>query len=211
MRGEAAITSSRSCLADARAAQPWAEATASASAASCCATAAGIRGAGFTLGCSRVDEPQPAASATLDTTSKAFGQRIWQPPFANLLLGSLERVGDAAKPGAAGAEVEQEPGRARVAVARLSDRARIEQEPRVRPEIDVGVSGSVPAAEPAVRVHDRERDVAVADEHERRLGQLERGLDRVGGEHVVPDRIARARVEELDPVASPGRAELRQE
>src|SRR6185437_14900452 len=138
MRGEAAITSSRSCLAGARAAQPCAEATASASTASCWAPAAGIRGAGFTFGCSRADEPQPAASATLDTTSKALGQRIRQPPFANLLLGSLDRVGNAVKAGAAGAEVEQEPGRPRVAVARLSDRAGIQEEPRTSPEIDVG-------------------------------------------------------------------------
>src|SRR6185369_1361167 len=180
MRGEAAITSSRSCLAGARAAQPCAEATASASTASCWATAAGIRGAGFTFGCSRSDEPQPAASATLDTTSKALGQRIRQPPFANLLLGSLDRVGDAAKLGTAGAEVEQEPGRPRVAVPRLPDGAGVEQEPRVRPEIDVGVLGRVPAAELAVQVHDRERDVAVPDEHEWLLGQLERSLDRVG-------------------------------
>src|SRR4051794_41719548 len=125
MRGEAAITSSRNCLAGTRAAQPCAEATASASKASCSATAVGIRGAGFTRGCSRADEPQPAASATLDATSKTLGQRIWQPPFANLLLRSLQREGDAPKGATAAAEIEQEQGCPRVAVARPPDQARV--------------------------------------------------------------------------------------
>ncbi len=41
------------------------------------------------------------------------------------------------------------------------------------------------------------RHVAVADEDERRLGQLERRQRRLSAEHVLPDGIARARVKEL--------------
>ena len=43
----------------------------------------------------------------------------------------------------------------------------------------------------------RERDVAVADEHERRRRQLERRLRRLLAQNVLPHRVARARVEQL--------------
>ena len=47
---------------------------------------------------------------------------------------------------------------------------------------------------------DLERDVAVADEHERLLGQPEGRERGLVGEHVLPDRVARAAVEEVDAV-----------
>ena len=56
-------------------------------------------------------------------------------------------------------------------------------------------------------VRERQGDVAVADQQDGRLGEaqaLERDLL---AEHVVPDRVARARVEELGLVARPGRLE----
>ena len=46
------------------------------------------------------------------------------------------------------------------------------------------------------------RDVAVADEDERRLGQLERRQRSLSAEHVLPDGIARTRVKELRAVES---------
>ena len=69
--------------------------------------------------------------------------------------------------------------------------------------------GRRPAHRPSRQ--DRERDVAVADEHERPLGQLEGGARDVGREHVLPDRVARARVEELDAVALAARLERLEE
>ena len=60
--------------------------------------------------------------------------------------------------------------------------------------------GGEAAVQDVVFQRDRQRNVAVADEHERRLGQLERDAGHVCREHVLPDRVARARVEELDPV-----------
>ena len=61
-------------------------------------------------------------------------------------------------------------------------------------------SGATAPLEVAVRERDRERDVAVADEHERRDGHLERGQGRLLADHVLPDRVARARVEELGAI-----------
>ena len=42
--------------------------------------------------------------------------------------------------------------------------------------------------------------MAVADEHERRDGHLESGQGRLLADHVLPDRVARARVEELGAI-----------
>src|SRR6266487_3122194 len=120
MRPIEAITSVWSFTAASRAPQPGVEATASASAASCCATSPGIFGGGFGVARCPEEPPQPTTrSAKLDTATKALRQRIRQPPFANLVLGSLDRVGDAPKPGTPGPEVEQQPGRAWIAVPRL--------------------------------------------------------------------------------------------
>src|SRR4029453_7061771 len=130
MRPMKAIASAWSRTAAARAAQlpAGAVATRSASAASRCARPEGIRAAGG--GAVRSPPPpQPArTSAQLQAPSEALGQRIGQPPLANLLLRALDRVLDARKERPASLEVEHEPGGARVAVARLADRARVDQE-----------------------------------------------------------------------------------
>src|SRR5204863_4971969 len=119
--------------------QPETAETASASAASCCATAGGMR-AGFGGGAaSRL--PQPTRSAALDATSQAFRQRIRQPPFADLFLRPLDRVGHSPKRSPARVEVEQQPRRPRVAVARLADRAGVEEKARVRGELGLGSVG----------------------------------------------------------------------
>src|SRR5262245_51423162 len=122
------ITSARKRCAASRAAQvPGASAaTRSASAASRDATADGIRG-GFGGGVAWCEPPQPASRATLDAVSKPLRQRIRQASLADLVLGELDLVLDAAMVSAPGGEVEQEPGGPRVAVARLADRARVEQ------------------------------------------------------------------------------------
>ena len=62
-----------------------------------------------------------------------------------------------------------------------------------------------PIATPPLRVvavpGDRERDMAVADQHERRGRRLQAELRDVVAQDVLPDRVARAGVEELDAVA----------
>ena len=58
------------------------------------------------------------------------------------------------------------------------------------------------AAGDAVAVQrQRERDVAVPDEDERRLGQRQRGVGGLRREHVLPYRMPRARVVQVDAVA----------
>ena len=57
--------------------------------------------------------------------------------------------------------------------------------------------GSRRLAAQLAAVRDLERDVTVADEDERRLGQRECVRRALVREHVVPDRVARAAVEEL--------------
>ena len=71
-------------------------------------------------------------------------------------------------------EVDQQVRGARVAVARLADRARVEQ-PAPLVELDLAAALREPARERvAVREPERDRDVAVADEHELGGRQLER-------------------------------------
>ena len=75
-------------------------------------------------------------------------------------------VRDAAEMGVPRVEVDQQVRRARVAVARLADRARVEQ-PAALVELDLAAALREAARErAAVREPERDRDVAVADEHE---------------------------------------------
>ncbi len=92
--------------------------------------------------------------------------------------------------------VEQQPGRAGVAVARLPDRPGVEQLFAGQRDFLVGLG--LAALEARLDQGQRELYVAVADEREiRRLG-LERRLRDVGRQDVFPDRIANRAVEERD-------------
>ena len=96
------------------------------------------------------------------------GERLGQAGRPDLRLRSLERVGRPAEGGTAGVEVEQEPGRPRVAAARLADRARVDEPARGR-EVDLIAGVREPAGEVDAVVADLEGDVAVADEDEGRV------------------------------------------
>src|SRR4029079_381634 len=196
-----AITSVRKRAAASRASQlPGVRAaTRSASAASFAATPAGMRGSGGG-GSAFFPSPQPASSSALETVSKAVRQPIGQPPLANLFLGAGDVVLDPAERCSAGLTVEQQPGRARVTVGRLADRAGVEQPPP-GPERRLGAGRGETAVQDVVLERDRERHVAVTDEQERRSGQLERHPCGLRREHVLPHRVTRAPVEQLDPVA----------
>src|SRR5512132_1406441 len=122
-------------------------------------------------------------------------ERPGEPALAHLALRSLDRVCDAMERSKPPFEIEQEPGGAPIAVARLADRARVE-EPSAG-ELELG-SGRGDAANDRFAVEcERQRHVAVADENQRCFGQLERRAGRLFGEDVFPDRVARARVEDL--------------
>ena len=83
----------------------------------------------------------------------------------------LDRILDAAIDGRLCLEVEEQPGSARVAVARLPDRARVEGQ---RWEARSTCDPSSPRASVRLLGAEAEGDVAVPDEHERLLGRLER-------------------------------------
>jgi len=67
------------------------------------------------------------------------------------------------------------------------------------------------ARELVVLEPDRQRNVAVTDEHDRRGGREQADVRGLGAQHVFPDRIARARVEELGAVLARLRIQRGQE
>ena len=85
----------------------------------------------------------------------------------------------------------------RVPVTRLADRARVEK-PALASQVDLGPF--LAEGERELLGAEAKRDVAVPDEHERLLGRLEREERDLGREHVLPDRVTRARVVELRAV-----------
>src|SRR5439155_374091 len=69
----------------------------------------------------------PVLSAAVSlTVVEAIGQRHGQPRLLDRARGVVDRVLDAAPAGMPGLEVEEEPGGARVAVARLPDAAGVD-------------------------------------------------------------------------------------
>src|SRR5439155_15414193 len=95
--------------------------------------------------------------------------------------------------------VNQQPRRARIAAPRLADGPRVEQ-PAPVGEIDLRSLGRDAAAEGVTLPGERQRDVAVPDEDERRLRQAKAQKGGRLAEDVVPDGVDRAAVEELDPL-----------
>ena len=106
--------------------------------------------------------------------------------------------------------VEQQPGGARVAVARLSDGARVEQllapERHLLPRLGLAALERVVVAQ-----SERELHVAVADERE--IGGLsaQRGVGDVGRQDVLPDGVADRAVEERDAFARALGREVREQ
>src|SRR6266540_2426427 len=103
---------------------------------------------------------------------KAGGQCGRKPAFPHLTLRLGDGIVDAAEGGGLPLAIEQQPGRAGIAVSGLADGAGIEEPAAL--QLDLG-SGRRETAEhlPAVE-RDRKGDVAVTDEHERRVGELQR-------------------------------------
>ena len=100
--------------------------------------------------------------------------------------------------GAGVVEVEQHPGRPRIAVARLADAARIEQ-PLAGGDVELGVGAPQLARHRAGLVAiERQRDVRVADQaHAMRLC-IQAELGEQARQHVLPHRVTRARVIQAD-------------
>lgn len=105
-------------------------------------------------------------------------------------------------------EIEEQPGRPRVSVTGLADGAGIEEPPAF--ELHLRAPGGKAALDLTFAHPDRERDVAVSDEDERRPGQFERRPRGLLGQHVLPDGVPRTRVEEVDPFGLAGRLQARE-
>src|SRR5262249_51275363 len=110
----------------------------------------------------------------------------------------------------AGVEVEEQPRRMRVSVPRLADRARVQEQP---PVVDLALDAlrRVLGQDFAIGELGDDGNVAVPDEDDRRLGVREGGLDGLGVEYVLPDRVPRASVVELDVADRRTRLEPREE
>jgi Zn-dependent protease with chaperone function len=126
--------------------------------------------------------------------SEPLRERLGEAAFPDLLLRPLDRVLDSSVARATRVQVEYEVRRAGVAVARLSHRAGVEDPAAVAGDVQLGPSGGDGRLEPLLGQAERERHVAVPDEEDARLRGGERGEGGEWGQHVLPDRVARARV-----------------
>ena len=133
---------------------------------------------------------------------EAGGQRGRKPAFPHLTLRLGDGIVDAAEGGGLPLAIEQQPGRAGVAVSGLADGAGIEEPAAL--QLDLG-SARRETAEylPAVE-RDRKGDMAVTHEHERGIGELQRRARGLLRQDVLPNRISRAGVEEVDPLGLSG-------
>ncbi len=103
-------------------------------------------------------------------------------------------------------EIQEQVSGTWIAVPRLTDGTGVEERPRaVQLELRVGRGHA--AVEPITGLNDAQCDVAVPDEDERRVCELERRARRLVAEHVLPDRVARRAVVELDTVSGSRRLE----
>ena len=155
--------------------------------------------------------PQPAtpsATARLDAVRQPGRQDIRQPELADLCLGPRDLVGVRRNGTQAGVGVEQEPGGAGSPSRGWPTEPGLRSQPRRREvELRCPPARRPPAsASPSRRDRERRRgcDRRARAAPRSRARQSERD---VLGEHVLPDRVARAAVEELDAATLAGRLE----
>ena len=111
---------------------------------------------------------------------------------------AVDVVVDAPPRGGPGAQVEQHPGRARIAVARLADAARVEQ-PRALADVErLTVATGLAGRRLALEAVERQRDVAVPDQADPPGQAIEAQLGEQRADDVLPDGVARAPVVERD-------------
>src|SRR4051794_38803685 len=138
-----------------------------------------------------------ARAASSLTVLQALGERVRQPRGADRGLGAGDVVLDALPDGMPAVEVEQQIGRARVAVARLAHGAGVE-DPLAVADVGPRAVGAGGAGDALAAPDEGQRDVRVPDQADAvALGlQAQLGLQRA--QDVLPDGVARAGVEEPD-------------
>ena len=127
----------------------------------------------------RLSAPQADRARALHAVLETSSQGLRQAALTNLLLGALDWIRDTVEGGPASVQVKRKPGSARVAVSRLAHRSRVQEPAPVR-EVDLLAGRGVVALDPFADQAVRQRDVAVPDQDDRRLGGFERG-ERDGG------------------------------
>src|SRR5262249_3860847 len=152
----------------------------------------------------------PQSLLLSDAVGEPHGESLGKTALADLRLRLFDRIRGSPERCPPHLFVNQQPGGARIAAPRLADRAGIEEPPPVA-ELDLGVLGGPAAAEPAGAPGEREGDVAVADDDERRSRQAEAQERRRLAEDVVPHRIDRTPVVELGARSRRCRRERAQE
>ncbi len=111
--------------------------------------------------------------------------------------------------------VELQPGGTGVAIARLADAAGVDQ-PAAGSEVEQRVVARLGAADLVALLigrgpHEEERDVRVADQGDSRRLHVEARVGLLGGEDVLPDRVARRGVKEGDALALARRLQIAKE
>jgi Zn-dependent protease with chaperone function len=129
---------------------------------------------------------------------KPLCERLGQTRIADLGLGLFDRVFDASVFGPAGGRVEQRVGGPRISVARLANRARVEDPAADAREVELRAAGRDDRLQALLGEAEREWDVTVPDEDDPSLGGREGAQGRERSQNVFPDGIPGARVVEGD-------------
>jgi hypothetical protein len=126
---------------------------------------------------------------------ETVGQAPWKAGGGNRCGRSVDVIGNAVEARCLLAGVQLQPGGARVAVAGLTDAARVDQ-PVPFAEVEQGVIAGLSAANVVALLRgggpcEEQRHVRMADQGNPLRLDVQAGIRLLGGEHVLPDRIAR--------------------
>src|SRR4051812_46696002 len=138
-----------------------------------------------------------ARAASSLTVLQAVGERVREARGADRRLGARDVVLDPLPRRVPAVEIEQEVRRAGVAVARLADRARIE-DPLALAHIGARAVRAGGAGDALAPAHEGQGDVRVADQADAVALGVEAQLGLQGAQDVLPDGVARAGMEEAD-------------
>src|SRR5947208_7100508 len=145
------------------------------------------------------------------TVLQALGERVRQARRADRRGGAGDVVVGAQERSGQPVEVEQQPRRARIAIARLADAARVDQ-PFAGGEIESrAVAPRLAGRELALAARERQRHVRMADEAKAMALLVQAQLGQQRREHVLPNGVARAGVVEADDALLRLRAQRLQE
>src|SRR5204863_8046210 len=124
--------------------------------------------------------------------------------------GAVDVVGRALPGGGLGRGVEQQPRGARVPVAGLANRARVDEPLAARHRGALAAAPGLAGRRLAVGAREAQRDVRVADQADALVLRVEAQLRKQRAEDVLPDGVARTGVEQPDLALLTGRLQARE-